>query len=574
MGAKAATFTSGGLQSQHYMPGGYSRINFLRGVGGLVSAANAVIFGDCRGGEPNVIHWFGGPAVAEEILRSGPLLDAIKHAFKIGGGLVPQVIGALRVNPGTRATREFKKGEDNMIDVYAWDYGLHTNQLKSKLEAGTGDVGKKLTLKFQNNEEEIVDLIKRESFQLKYTGEGTPAEVTINLTKLTTACTGAVEDNLDCTFESFPTIEDLVNYINDHAKYTCTILTPLPKQKSSHLDSVTGLDIEDPANLKLESTLQAIIDTLNNSPWIDEAVIDPAATVRSVPDVDTGWVYFGGAIDGAYAEEQWTISLALAEQEDIQLMGTSSDDATTHGWIKDHCVRMCGVTGKAERQFILGGAAGEDIAAVKTRAKNLGSQFGLLAYPGIKDYDFDNPSIVKTWSPVYYAAKILGAQVVLALNEPFTFKSVDVLGWEKSLTIPEAEDLIKHGVCAGVKHKSGRLICARTITTYQGDMLQMNEFSMMRESLFVSRDLREAIENSFIGKAMSNSLLGRVDGITIGKLSRYYDLGLFNGIPPYWGYKKTVLGDQVKVEYNCNLTPPTNFLFITSHMHVYASTNV
>ena len=323
-----------------------------------------------------------------------------------------------------------------------------------------------------------------------------------------------------------------------------------------------------------ESTLQAIIDTLNNSPWISEAVLDPGATSRLIPDVDADWVYFGGAVDGTYTSSEWDSSLTLAEPEDIQIVGSSSEDAAIHAKIETHCVKMCSVLGKGERQFILGGAAGETVAQAKTRAYNLGSEVGLLAYPGVKDYDFDNPSIVKTWSPVYYAAKILGAQVVLALNEPFTYKDVDILGWEKALTIPEAEDLIKHGVCPGIKHKSGRLICARTITTYQGDMLQKNEFSMMRESLFVSRDMREAIELSFVGKAMSNSLLGKIDGIAIGKLSRYYDLGLFNGIPPYWGYKKTILGDQVKVEYDCNLTPPTNFVFITSHMHVYASMNV
>ncbi len=570
MGVAPATFTSGGLQSQHYLPGAYSRISFLKGTGGLVSAANAVIFGDCRGGEPNIIHWFGSPAIAEEILRSGPLLDAVKHAFKVGGGLVPQQIGALRVNPGIRATREFKNSSDNMIDAYGWDWGLHTNQLKSKLEAGTIN-GKKLTLKFQNNDDEIVDDIYRESFEIEYTGAGSAATMTISLTQLTTTCTGAPTDDLTIAFASFPTIEDIVNYINDQTGYTCTILTPVPAQKSEHLDSITAQDIKTSA-YTAQSTLQAIIDTLNVSPWIDEALLDSGATSRLIPDNDTGWVYFGEAVDGSYTSTEWGVSLTLAEQEDIQVIGSSSEDEAIHALIKTHCVSMNSVTGKAERQYVLGGALGETVAQAKTRAYNLGSEAGLLAYPGIKDYDFDNLSVVKTWSPVYYAAKILGAQVALALNEPFTFKDVDILGWEKNLTIPEAEDLIKNGVCPGIKHKSGRLICARTITTYQGDKLQMNEFSMMRESLFVSRDLREAVENSFVGKAMSNSLLGKVDGIAIGKLSQYYDLGLFNGIPPYWGYKKTIVGDRVKVEYDCNLTPPTNFVFITSHMHVYAST--
>ena len=65
MGVKAAIFQSGGKISQHYIPGAFSRLDFVRGTGGLVSASNVVIFGDCRGGEPGKILWFSGPTHAD-----------------------------------------------------------------------------------------------------------------------------------------------------------------------------------------------------------------------------------------------------------------------------------------------------------------------------------------------------------------------------------------------------------------------------------------------------------------------------------------------------------------------------
>lgn len=571
MGVKPATFQSGGLLSQHYLPGAYSRINFTKGTGGFVSAANAVIFGDCRGGKPNEIIWFNGPTEAEDILRDGPLLDAVRNAFRPGGSLVPQFIGAWRVNPGTRAAREFKESAVNMIDAYAWDHGLHTNQLKSKLEAGTVS-GKKLTIQFQENEAEVVDDIEKESFEIQYTGTGSSASMNITKTQLDATIVGDGEDLL-CLFTEFTTIEDLVNYINDQTSWTCTIKTSISTDPSSELDSVSAQDVKASAYTAY-SDLQAIIDVLNDSPWIDEALYDDAAATRAVPDVDTAWVYFSGAIDGAYTSSEWGASLTLAEQEDIQLIGASSEDASIHALLKTHCVAMCGVTGKAERQFIVGGAAGETVAQVLTRASNLASEFGLLAFPGFKHYDFDDTSKTKTWSPAYYAAKILGANVALALNEPATFKDVDVLEWEDVLTISEAEQLIKGGVCPGIKHKTGRLLTGRTITTYQGSDLQKVEFSMMREVLFAARDMREAIENTFIGRALSNNLLGKIDAIAYGKLSAYEESGIFMGEPPYWGYKKTIIGDQVKIEYDCYLTPPTNFIFITSNAHVYVLADV
>lgn len=569
MGSNPATFNSGGEQSQHVLPGSYSRLKYVKGAGGLVSSSNGVLMGDSRGGKPNDLHWFGSPTEAEEILRDGPLLDVVKHAFNPGSGLKPQKIGAMRVNPGTQATREFVKTATNMITATAWDYGLHTNQLKSKLEAGT-TVGKKMTVKFQNNEEYVSDNIERQSLAIQYTGTDTIGTMEITKLKLETTDDSGVDLSLD--FASFPTIEDIVNYINDQTNYTCTLIG-LSSHKSIHLDSVTaGQDIKSTAYTAL-SSLQAIIEAIINSPWIENAEYNDSAGTRDIPDVDTDWVYFSGAIDGTYTTTEWTASLLVMEGEDVQLVGCSAEDAGVHAMIKTHCTSMNSVTGKAERQYIVGGASGETIAQVKARAIALTSEFGQIAYPEFVHYDHDDSTKTKTWSPAYYAAKLLGMNVCQSLNEPVTFKSVDVLGWGKTLTIPEAEELITAGVCVGIKHKSGRLLTARGVTTYQGNELQKCEFSMMREALFVSRDLRTAIENSFIGKAMSNNLIAGIDAIVYGKLSNYYDMGLFNGTPPYWGYVKTVLGDQIKVEYSCNLTPPTNFIFITANMHVYASTS-
>ncbi len=571
MGVNPATFSSGGLQSQHYLPGAYSRLNFIKGSGGLVSIANAVIMGDSRGGEPNKVHWFGSAAEAQETLISGPLLDAVRHAFSVGGGLIPQMIGAVRVNPGTQAARIHENGSTTIIDVTAWDYGLYTNQLKSKLEAGTV-TGKKLTIKFQNNDEEIWDDIERESLQIQYTGAGSAATMNITKTQLDTTCTGEAGDDLVMLFSAFPTIEDLVNYINDQTAYTASILTGNSSEKTTELDTITAQDIKTSAYDAM-SDLQAIIDTLNASPWIGSASFDVSAT-RLIPDNDANWVYFSGAIDGTYTSSEWGVSLTYLEGQDVQLVGSSVEDASIHALIKTHCESMCSVTGKSERQFILGGAAGETPAQAKTRVANLGSEYGMIAFPGFTHYDYDSTiGETKTWSPAYYAAKLIGAFSVLALNEPHTYKVVDVLGWEDELTRTEVEDLIKNGVCCGIRDKTGRKISARTINTYQGNELQKCEFSMMREALFMSRDLRTAVEKSFVGKAMSNGLIGKVDVIVTGKLSQYYDLGLYNGDPPYWGYNKTIVGDKIRIDYNCYLTPPTNFIFVTSHMHVYASTS-
>ena len=100
-----AIFQSGGQASSHYIPGAYSRIDFAKSAGGLSSINNAVIAGDARGGKPNTLLTFSSLSEAKAALRSGPLLDAISHAFNPGPDYVPQRISAWRVAlSGMRST--------------------------------------------------------------------------------------------------------------------------------------------------------------------------------------------------------------------------------------------------------------------------------------------------------------------------------------------------------------------------------------------------------------------------------------------------------------------------------------
>jgi hypothetical protein len=92
----------------------------------------------------------------------------------------------------------------------------------------------------------------------------------------------------------------------------------------------------------------------------------------------------------------------------------------------------------------------------------------------------------------------------------------------------------------------------------------------MRTALFVGRDLRTTVENTFIGRALTNALIVDIDATVNFKLVQYTDLGYFNGDPAYFGYKRTIQGDQVKIEFNANITLPANFIFITANLDVLA----
>jgi hypothetical protein len=572
MGIGSVAFESAGQRTEHYIPGAYSRTNFVNGEVGGTSANRAVIIGESDGGKPNTLYFFYSPSEAIETLRGGPLLEAVLCAFSPGGDLIPQYVGAMRVNPGTQASRALLKTAAQMVTVKTADYGLHTNQVKMKLVAGTQSGSKKIQVSFEGNEY-TVDNIIMESFEIKYVGTGSAAMMAITKTGLTTTVTGAAGDNLSIDFSAFATIDKLVNYINDHAAYTCVAKTPnAATELSTHLDSVTSQDIKT-ATYVATSNLQAIIDALNSAPYIGSAEYYASATTRAVPDNDSDWVYFSGGTHGACTVTEYAATLDLLQTEEVSIIGTSSTDEAVHILIRNHCILMSGTEGRKERTFLVGGESGETVDQACTRAKNLATDTGSLAYPGFKAYGVLDASKIKLFSPAMYAAKLIGQEVALAVNEPMTNKSVDVLAWEKDLKKSELVQLIQAGVIAGGKSQDNRFATIRAVTTYQGNELQRCERSMKRESNYMARDLRDAIAKQ-VGKPGDASSNGTIEAIFWAKVADWFRQGLIvkdvKGRTA-WGLLIRRVGSATYIEYHTNLTAPQNFFFITANQHYFGS---
>lgn len=572
MGIGSVAFESAGQRTEHYIPGAYSRTNYVNGEGGGTSANRAVIIGESSGGKPNTLYFFYSPSEAIQTLRDGPLLEAVLCAFSPGGDLIPQYVGAMRVNPGTQASRTLLNAAAQELLVKTSDYGLHTNQVKMKLSAGTKSGSKMIAINFEGNDYSA-DNIMRESFEIKYVGTGTAATMTITKTGLTIAITGATGDNLTIDFGAFVTIDKLVNYINDHPAYTCVAKTPnASSERSDQLDSVTTVDIKT-ASYVATSNLQALIDALNAAPYIGSAAFVDTATSRKVPDNDSDWVYFSGGTHGACTVVEYTATLSALETEEVSIIGTSSTDAAVHVLIKNHCELMSGTEGRKERMFLVGGANGETVDQVVARALALSSKSGSLAYPGFKNYGVLDASSIKLYSPAMYAAKLIGQEVALAVNEPLTNKSVNVLSWEYDLKKSDLVKLIQGGVIAGGKSQDNRFATIRAVTTYQGIELQKCERSMMRESNYMARDLRDCVARQ-VGKPGDASSLGTVEASFWAKVSDWFRQGMIvkdDKGRTAWGLVIRRVGSATFIEYHTNLTAPQNFFFITANQHYYGS---
>jgi len=574
MGITKRTFQSAGQISQHLIPGAYSRIDSVKGTSGLVSANNGVIMGQSTGGQPATLLQFNTVAEAINTLRTGPLMDAVRLAFNPGNDLVPQRLFAMRVNTALQSSLDLEDGSANgMVLLTSLGYGLWANQIRVVVATGT-NFGKKITLKFQTNPDEVFDDVRRQSFTIEYTDAAcTMTIVNHSGTKTLVTSVGGIS----ITLTDYPTIGELAAYINAQADFTCSAIAGQETASSSELDGVDAQDINT-SEYTAESTMQAIIDEVTAGSGLVVATASNGAVTRTIPAnlVET---YFASGSEGTYSTSEWTAALLALEAENVQLVATPDNVAAQHAQIKAHCVAMSAVTGKKERQFLVGSpwkaaVIATEITAAKSAAVALNSKYGLYCFNGGTQYDKDD--VIQNYSAGYAACMLLGMKVALAINQPMTFKTLNFIELEWKLSESQMEDLIENGVAPNNYNSSGIPHHVRQINTYQTGDLKWNEFSMVTEMLFASRDLRTYLEELFTGQPSTNIMSGVLKGAVEARLERYKELAIFITNPQegraWWNVVVSISGDTVMIDYDAYVTAPINFQFITNHFHELVAT--
>jgi len=552
------TFQSSGQISQHYVPGAYSRFDSVKGATSLVSANRAVIMGSAGGGEPDTLLTFTNIAQAVATLKSGPLMEAVRQAFNPGGGFVPQQILAMRVNSALQSSIDLKNGSNAMIKIKSQDYALKQNQLNISIAAGT-TIGKKVIVTLGSSVE-TYDNVYRASLVI------THASATVSIVNTSTVHTLTLSGGpITIDLTAYATIGDLAAYINQQAGYTAVVSAGQAGASSLLLDQCTTQSCV--GGYTALSNEQAIIDALNNGSALVTAVDESGANGRAVPD-NLSTTYFTGGSDGTYVTQDWTNALTELEGEDVQFISTPDTTSAVWSAIAAHCIFMSSVTQRKERQFIVGGAWGTTVATAVSNSQALNTYCGMYVYGGYTQRDVNGD--LQNYDASYTACLLLGLAAALAINEPLTFKSINVVSLEKSLAQSDMDTLIANAVCP-VNYNSQRLpVVVRQVNTYQTDDLKLNEFSCVKENFFVSRDLRSYIEAAFVGRPGSILQPGVVKGAVQVKLSQYTDLGIFTkddtGMS-YWNIVIDIEGDAVYYDFDAYLTVPTNFMFATEHFH-------
>jgi len=550
----------------------------VKGAVGLAAANNGVIMGKCRGGKPATLLQFNTVAEAVAALRSGDLMEAVRLAFAPGGGVNPQRLFAMRVNSAIQGSVDLDDiTPDTMITLTSRDYGIYVNQIKVILATSSDTYGKKLTVQFKTDPDEVFDNIRRQSFAIEYTDAACTMTI-VNNSGAQTLVTSV--GGLSINLNDYPTIGDLAAYINDQTDFTCTPIAGQEDAAPLELDAVDAQDINT-AEYITESTFQAIIDTVNAGSARLSAAATNAANDRVIPE-NLALTYLTSGSEGTYVAGDWTDALTALEAENIQFVATPDDDVEVsgpHAAIKTHCEAMSAVTGRKERQFLVGAPWKTDVMATEITAaiaasKALNSKNGLYAFNGGTQYDVNG--VIQNYGGCYAACMLMGIKCALAINQPLTFKDLNFIALEWKLTDSNLENLLKNGVAAINYAPNGIPRLVRQFNTYQTNDLKWNEFSVVTEMFYASRDLRTYLEDLFVGQPGVSITGGVLRGAVEGRLANYVDLGIFVMNPStglaWWNVQITISSDTVYVDYDAYVTLPVNFEFIVSHFHELVAT--
>lgn len=523
------------------------------------------LVGRSAGGKPNTDLRFGSPSQAVAVLREGELLEAVLKAFDPSAQTNgPSEVVAVRVNPAVQSALVLNDATTAAaINLASTDYGLYTNQIKVKVEAGSTS-GLKLTTQF-GQAYFTDDNIGRNAFTVKYNGAEATSVMTINGTTLTLqAPTGSTVATIDLA--SFPTVEHVVDRINAVASFAAAVSDGnQTKPTLNGLDFVTAVDVKT-GTYTVKADLQAAVDWFNG---VGEGFVTAirATNAGKVPAA-LAFTYLAGGSDGTVTNSEWSAAYTMLQSVDVQWVVPVSSDPSIHAMNDTHCTFVSNV-GRMERRGIVGMPAGSSDVAAIAAAKALNSDRTSLVHLGI--YDYNAAGALTLYPPYMVAALLAGAFSGVNPGTALTNKAIKARGVERKLRNPTDTDALINGGVLCIEETSAGYKVVQSITTWLvNDNYNRVEVSCGVALDFVARNVRQALD-VLRGEKASPIALSRAVSITdstLRELARPEPQG--PGVivgdaasPAYKNISASIEGDVMRVEFQCSPVIPINFIPVT-----------
>ena len=515
------------------LPGSYTKRSFPADQGAGAVTGRVIIMGEAtKGGIPynaftdvdDIINTVEGQAQALNVFGGGDIYYGAEFYLtptKDERFSTPSEALCVVVNQMTQAETELLDVGDNSIIDVAWSkYGTDGNTAAIKISSGS-TTGKLVQVIYKGSEILKNDNTTLKLMDIEYTGVGSPATLTITGTALTTACTGATDDNLDITLADYEDMGSLINYINNQANYTCT-LTGLSDEKTTVFDAVTAQDIT--SSYSCVGIVEAIMRALETTESMTATLTGSAS--RTVIDDMSEFQYLTGGTVSAATTSDWTAALLKLEDYDLNCIVAMSGSETIHALVDDHVARMNAVKTKKYRQAGFG--AGSTTTTKSTRIaemKSLNNAYLEYCVSSFKRYDYVNKEVPTTdFSPYYLYPMVAGLRYANNVGMDVVFKYLNVLSTPE-IAKADQEDYAEAGATLIQKTVNVNNISQFEIkvnnTTYQGTQVTRTNPSVVYEINVLTKDFEENIIEQI------RSLDTVANSVIIAKLQNWITTYLF-----------------------------------------------
>lgn len=413
------------------------------------------------GGQPQALSVYGGGTIyyGTEFFLT-PTKDARFNT--------PSEAVGICVNQMTQATTNLLASATPIITLSANKYGTDGNQFAAKVSSGT-TTGKLINMTYKGT-----DVLKQDDTQLnlmaiQYVGAAGACTMTITATKLTTTC-AVPGDVLDITLADYTEMGGLINFINNHASYTCT-LTGASDEFTNVFDAVTTQDIKI-SIYNCVGSVEALIRAINATGSVTASMY--AGSPRTpITNMSTYQYFTGGTVSSASTSD-WTAALLKLEDYDVNNIVAVSGNPTIHLLVQDHVERMNAVKTKKYRQagFGTGYSAKSDIIA---EMKALNSAYIENCVSKFKRFDYINNEVpTADFGAMYLYPMIAGFRYANNVGMDIVFKNLNVLSTPK-LSKKDQEDYAAAGgtfiqKTVNVNNATNfEIVCNNT--TYQGSQI-------------------------------------------------------------------------------------------------------
>jgi hypothetical protein len=362
------------------------------------------------------------------------------------------------------------------------------------------------------------------ALQLGYSG--TTCSVVATATTLTTTVTGGSGSNLSLTLASFPTLNDLVAYINTQTGYTASVGTAAVGQlAATALDEGTYTAATTFGN----KTLRLKVDGVKffQSVQTGSATVDfsfPAGNVAGLPAATSGSKFLAGGTKGGTSDAIYQAAIdtlqgvslnfvipLFSRDATLDIVDGITDSSSTYtidtinSYLRSHVNTMSTLKRKRNRQ---GFASKRDtFANVKTAAANLAAARVSLAFQDVKDVGANGVQQFFPWMAATKAAGMQAAGFYRAIvNKGINITAAVQAANDYKYTLDgDEEAALLSGLLPITKPSQGGFTWVSDQTTYLRDNnFVFNSIQAIYAADTIALTTAQRMQQAFVGQSVAD----------------------------------------------------------------------